>query len=45
MTEILYYEYPLITECSAEVVSCAEKGGKYAVVLTRSHSILFRQSE
>ena len=36
MTEILYYEYPLITECSAEVVSCAEKDGRFAVVLTRS---------
>ena len=36
MTEILYYEYPLITECSAEVVSCTEKDGKFAVVLTRS---------
>ena len=36
MTEILYYEYPIITECSAEVVSCTEKDGKFAVVLTRS---------
>jgi len=36
MTEILYYEYPLITECSAEVVSCAEKDGRFAVILSRS---------
>lgn len=36
MTEILYYEYPTVTECSAEVVSCTEKDGRFAVVLTRS---------
>lgn len=36
MTEILYYEYPTVTECSAEVVSCAERDGKFALVLTRS---------
>ncbi|MBR5947791.1 MAG: hypothetical protein IKZ82_03955 [Clostridia bacterium] len=36
MTETLYYEYPTVTECSAEVVSCEEKDGVYALVLTRS---------
>ena len=36
MTEILYYEYPIITECSADVVSCTEKDGKFAVILSRS---------
>lgn len=36
MIENLYYEYPTVTECSAEVVSCSDKDGRFAVVLTRS---------
>ena len=36
MTELLYYEYPTVTECTAKVLSCAEKDGKYLVALDRT---------
>lgn len=35
-TELLFYEYPTVTECSAEVLSCAEKDGKYHITLTKT---------
>ena len=36
MAEILYYDYPTVTECTAQVVSCEEKDGKYLVALDRT---------
>ncbi len=36
MTEILYYDHPIVTECSAEVISCAQKDGGFLIVLSRS---------
>ena len=36
MTEILYYEYPMVVSCTAKVVSCAEKDGAYLVALDRT---------
>ena len=36
MTEILFYENPMITECSAKVLSCEPSGENYNIILDRS---------
>ena len=38
MTKILYYEHPMVVECSASVVSCSQTDadGGFAVVLTKT---------
>ena len=40
MTEILYYEYPMVVSCTAKVVSCAEKDGAYLVALDHADALL-----
>ncbi|MBR4435992.1 MAG: hypothetical protein IKS90_07875 [Clostridia bacterium] len=35
-TELLFYEYPTVEECTAEVLSCTEKDGKYLITLTKT---------
>lgn len=32
----LYYQHPMLTECTAKVLSCAERDGRYAIELDRS---------
>lgn len=32
----LYYRQPILTECTAKVLSCAERDGRYAIELDRS---------
>lgn len=32
----LYYRHPILTECTAKVLSCAERDGRYAIELDRS---------
>lgn len=36
MTELLCYELPLVCECTAKVLSCAEKDGRFHIVLDRT---------
>ncbi len=36
MAEILYYQLPTVTECTAAVVSCEEKDGRFLVALDRT---------
>ena len=36
MTEILFYENPMISECSAKVVSCEPCGKNYNIILDRT---------
>lgn len=36
MAEILYYDDPTVVECTAKVVSCEEKDGKFLVALDRT---------